>query len=123
MARLNFGQGINDYKGYLGEPPVNGTWSAYCLPLNEQLERLKFIKSSSANLEGPIFRRGVLRIDGEPHDTWLDSKGFTKGYVWVNGFNLGRYWETTVPQHTLYVPASVLRAGNNEVVVLDLHHS
>jgi len=40
--------------------------------------------------------------------------------VWVNGFLLGRYWETAGPQHALYAPAPLLRAGANEVVVLDL---
>lgn len=38
----------------------------------------------------------------------------------MNGFNLGRYWELG-PQKTLYVPAPVLRAGANELVVLELH--
>ena len=40
--------------------------------------------------------------------------------VWVNGFNLGRYWNLG-PGNTLYVPAPVLRSGRNEIVVLELH--
>ena len=43
--------------------------------------------------------------------------------MWVNGHNLGRYWATAGPQHTLYVPAPFLRSGENEVIVLDLHGS
>lgn len=31
----------------------------------------------------------------------------------VNGFNLGRYWNVG-PQRTLYVPAPVLKRGENE---------
>jgi hypothetical protein len=50
-------------------------------------------------------------------------KGLTKGYVWVNGKNLGRYWETAGPQHTLYLPVPFLVQGDNEVIVLDLHGS
>lgn len=42
------------------------------------------------------------------------------GNAWVNGFALGRYWSRG-PQRSLYVPAPVLRAGTNEVVVLELH--
>ena len=45
--------------------------------------------------------------------------GYRKGVVWVNGHNLGRYWDIG-PQTRLYCPASWLRAGENEVIVLDL---
>ena len=36
--------------------------------------------------------------------------------VFVNGFNLGRYWRVG-PQATLYLPAPVLKQGQNEVRV------
>ena len=48
--------------------------------------------------------------------TKLDN--FTKGFVVINGFNIGRYWEIG-PQRTLYVPASLLKAGDNEIVVFE----
>ena len=38
----------------------------------------------------------------------------------INGFNLGRYWETEGPQHTLFVPAPRLHAGRNEAIVVAL---
>ena len=43
-----------------------------------------------------------------------------KGVVWINGFNLGRYWNIG-PYKTLYVPAPVLKEGRNQIVVLELH--
>ncbi len=46
--------------------------------------------------------------------------GWTKGVVWVNGRNLGRYWEVG-PQKRLYCPAPFLKVGTNEIVVFDLH--
>ncbi|MDQ0983902.1 beta-galactosidase family protein [Streptomyces sp. V2I9] len=49
----------------------------------------------------------------------LELPGWTRGFVWVNGFCLGRYWSVG-PQRTLYVPGPVLRAGVNEVWVLEL---
>jgi len=52
-------------------------------------------------------------------DTHFDMRGWGKGNVWVNGNNLGRYWEIG-PQHTLYCPASFLKKGKNDIVVLDL---
>ena len=46
--------------------------------------------------------------------------GYTKGVVWVNGHNLGRYWDIG-PQTKLYCPASWLKKGANEIIVFDLH--
>jgi beta-galactosidase len=46
-------------------------------------------------------------------------RGWGKGYVWVNGHNLGRYWSIG-PQQSLFVPSGWLKNGSNEVVVLDL---
>merc|ERR1719469_410771 len=121
MGRINYGAGIYDHKGYLGAPPAPGKWRAQCLPLQaSQVQGLPFARRTSASA-GPIFRRGNLQIQGSPTDTFLDMRGFTKGLVWVNGKNLGRFWETAGPQDTLYLPGPFLRSGANEVVVLDLH--
>ncbi|BCJ70650.1 hypothetical protein CS0771_01940 [Catellatospora sp. IY07-71] len=54
-----------------------------------------------------------------PAYTCLSVPDGTKGYLWINGHLLGRYWSVG-PQRTLYVPRPLLRAGRNEVVVLDL---
>ena len=69
--------------------------------------------------ELPAFFRGSLRIDGAPRDTYLRLTGFEHGSVWINGFNLGRYWNSKGPQKTLYVPAPILKEGENEIVVLE----
>ena len=45
-------------------------------------------------------------------------ENFKKGFVVVNGFNLGRYWEIG-PQQTLYLPASLLNVGKNEIIVFE----
>lgn len=52
-------------------------------------------------------------------DTYFDMTAYKKGMVWVNGHNLGRYWEIG-PQKRLYCPASWLKKGENEVVIFDL---
>jgi beta-galactosidase len=49
-------------------------------------------------------------------------QGWEKGYVWVNGHNLGRYWKIG-PQQSLFLPATWLKQGTNSVVVLDLEPS
>ena len=47
----------------------------------------------------------------------LDS--FTKGFVLVNGFNVGRYYTPAGPQKTLYIPAPLLKQGENEIIVFE----
>ena len=51
-------------------------------------------------------------------DTFLYLDNFKKGFVVINGFNLGRYWEIG-PQRSLYVPASILNEGENEIVIFE----
>ena len=55
---------------------------------------------------------------GAPADTFLVLPGFGLGCAFVNGFNVGRYWNVG-PQMTLFVPAPMLRTGENEIVVFD----
>ena len=64
---------------------------------------------------------GVFKAEVELQevaDTFLDMAAWPKGYVWVNGHLLGRYWNIG-PQERLYCPASFLKQGKNEIVVLD----
>jgi beta-galactosidase len=46
-------------------------------------------------------------------------RSWGKGFVIINGHNLGRYWNIG-PQQTIYVPGPWLRRGNNEVLVSDV---
>jgi beta-galactosidase len=74
---------------------------------------------SGNNPSFPAFFRGTFFVIGEPLDTFAYVAGWTKGVVYVNGFNLGRYWEVG-PQLALYVPAPILKQGMNEVVIFEL---
>jgi len=58
-------------------------------------------------------------ISGEMHPARIPAE-YRKGVVWVNGHNLGRYWDVG-PQTRLYCPAPWLKTGENEVIVFDLH--
>ena len=64
---------------------------------------------------GPAFYRGQFDLR-DTGDTFLDTRGWGKGAVWINGHPLGRFWNLG-PQQTLYVPAPWLKKGRNEVVV------
>lgn len=62
----------------------------------------------------PSLYRGTFEIMEEPKDTFLHMKSWTKGVCFINGHNLGRYWNIG-PQETLYLPAPWLNKGHNEV--------
>ena len=47
----------------------------------------------------------------------LSARG--EEYDKINGFNLGRFWNSKGPQRTLYLPAPLLKEGDNEIVVLE----
>ncbi|MEV4257664.1 beta-galactosidase family protein [Spirillospora sp. NPDC049652] len=120
MGRVNYGPGLGDRKGLVGgvrhdQQFLNG-WTAATHPLDD-IADLPWGTADTAG-RGPVYHRGVLTVD-EPRDGYLALPGWTKGYVWVNGFCLGRYWDRG-PQRTLYLPWPLLRPDANELVVLEL---
>lgn len=122
MGRVNFGPYIQDRKGITEGARLGSQflfhWQIYCLPL-EDLSKLEW-KDLTAGA-GPAFFRTSFEV-GDPTDTFLALPGWTKGVVWINGFNLGRYWDRG-PQRTLYVPGPVLKSGENELVIFELHNT
>lgn len=122
MGRVNFGPSLMDRKGITGGVLVNDQyqfgWDVYPLPLRD-LTRLHFSKLPASQNEMPTFFRANLQVD-EPGDTFLSLPGWRKGVVWLNGFNLGRYWQRG-PQKTLYVPGPLLRKGSNELIIFEVH--
>lgn len=82
---------------------------------------LNELRFSTSKMTGPGFFRGQFELKSLG-DTFLDMRGWGKGYVWVNGHNLGRYWKIG-PQQSLFLPATWLAEGDNQVVVLDLEPS
>jgi len=119
MGRVNFGPRlVDDRKGIVGQVKLAGSeltgWENYPLPMTD-LSALHF---SSLILKGPAFLRGQFELSSLG-DTFLDMRGWGKGYLWLNGHNLGRYWKIG-PQQTLFAPSLWLRKGINHVIVLDL---
>lgn len=119
-GRLNFGKDfIYDRKGIVGAVTLGGGnlegWQIFNLPLND-LRPLKF-KKAAAKPNTPTFYRGTFDLKALG-DTYLDTRTWGKGHVWVNGNHLGRHWRIG-PQQTLFVPASFLKSGRNEVIVLE----
>jgi beta-galactosidase len=117
-GRINYGGKLPDnLHGITKEVTLGGDtlhgWEIYSLPMT---------KPSKFNLDGqpsgPSFYRGTFNVD-EIGETFLDMRGWTKGVVWVNGHNLGRYWWIG-PQQTLYLPSVWLKKGTNEITVFDM---
>ncbi|XP_076875386.1 beta-galactosidase-1-like protein 2 [Brachyhypopomus gauderio] len=66
----------------------------------------------------PGFFQGRLFVDGYPSDAFVKLPGWTKGVLFINGQNLGRYWDVG-PQQGLYLPGPTLNSGINQVIVFE----
>lgn len=117
-ARINFGGAlVNERKGLVGEVKLGDqiltNWKHYGYPLIAAPHGV----AKGVCSYGPTVYRGTLNVE-KPGDTFLDTRNWDKGFVWVNGHNLGRFWHIG-PQQTLFVPGPWLKAGANEIVILD----
>ena len=126
-GRVNYDQKIGEAKGLIGSPlidgtPLDGPWRVRTFDVPALgaavSEAADATPVASGRVAGPVGLRAGFDLD-EPADLFLDTAGWGKGYAWINGFFLGRYWRRG-PQRTLYVPGPVTRAGRNEIVVVEL---
>lgn len=146
MGRVNYGPYMFDEKGilssvYLGGKVLRG-WKMIPVPfhnLNEvpkispilevaysgliKASARKKLEHNAGNItKEPAFYVGRFSIDkvNQVKDTYLSFSGWGKGIAFVNEFNLGRFWPSFGPQCDLYVPAPILRHGENLVVIFEL---
>jgi beta-galactosidase len=122
MGRINFGAEMADRKGLIAPVKLGGEtlkdWNIFNLPLDgRMLAGLKFTGAKPVS-NAPAFWRGTFNLK-TPGDTFLDLRSWGKGDLWVNGHCLGRYWNIG-PTQTAYAPGCWLRAGENEIIILDL---
>lgn len=87
------------------------------LPLDD-LSKLNYVKNADIQKNLPYFYRGEFKATPNV-DTFLDTRKLNKGVIFVNGFNLGRFWNIG-PQYSLYVPGCILKE-NNVIEILELH--
>lgn len=122
MGRINFAHAMIDRKGITDRVVLNGmtlmNWEVRGFPMTDGYA--ESLKATEDEMKKPgLFFRGTVQLE-ETADTFIDMTNFVKGIVWVNGHNLGRYWEIG-PQTRLYCPATWLKKGENEIIVFDLH--
>ncbi len=119
MGRVNFGPRMEKQRKGIDQcVQINGhihnNWKQYTLPL-DNVDQIDFSKEYIEKT--PAFYKFVFDVE-EKGDTFLDFEGFGKGCAFVNGFNLGRFWEIG-PQKRLYIPAPLLREGENEIILFE----
>jgi len=123
-GRVNYGKAIIDRKGITEKVELlvgsNTTtlmnWEVYNFPVEYDFQKNLKFKTAKAN--GPAWYRATFDLKSTG-DTYIDMSSWGKGMVWVNGYNIGRYWKIG-PQQTLYMPGCWLKKGKNEIIILDL---
>lgn len=125
FGHVGYGQAMYDFKGIVGAVTLDGDelhdWQAHSLPMDEAyIAGLPPFHANSIYRQRPgLFFKATVTLD-KLGDCYLDMSDWDKGYVWVNGKLLGRYWRIG-PQQRLYCPASWFMRGHNEVLVFDMH--
>ena len=123
QGRVNYDERIGEHKGLIGSPLLDGRlltgWTASPVDVAD-LGRSAgaAVSSTTTRTSARSTLRGSFTLDN-PADLFLETGNWGKGYAFINGFFLGRYWRTG-PQHTLYVPGPVTKAGENSVMVVEL---
>jgi beta-galactosidase len=132
MGRINYGAEIvHNLKGIISPVTVNGTnldgdWQMTQLPMSAAPELLTLGKTivyentpaNAKKLTGkPVLYEGVFSLT-KTGDTFIDMADWGKGIIFVNGINIGRYWNVG-PQQTLFIPGVWLKAGENKIVIFE----
>ena len=118
-GRVNFNKPIREERKGITQAVLIGDkevsdWTVFTLPMAEAPQPVATRQPFTA---AGVYR-GTFEL-GTTGDTFLDTRTWPKGTVWINGHHLGRFWNIG-PQQTLYVPSPWLRPGRNEVIVFSL---
>ncbi|SHN33167.1 glycoside hydrolase family 35 protein [Mucilaginibacter sp. OK098] len=120
-GRINYGPFLIDNRhGITEKVTLNDTeltgWKMYKFPFST-VNSFKYLANKAAGKLQPALYKGTFTLKAVG-DTYLDLHGYGKGFVFLNGHNLGKYWNIG-PQQTIYIPAGWLKKGINEIVVFD----
>lgn len=122
VGRVNYGSDIqNNLKGITEKVLMNGKelkgWTVSPLPLYKaNVSGFEWIKKPI--IDQPAFFKGTFELK-QTGDCFVDTRGWGKGAVWVNGHSLGKFWNIG-PHQTLYLPEPWLKKGANEIVVFEM---
>ena len=121
MGRVNYGH------KFLADTQRKGIRTGVCKDLHFLLNWQQY-PLSFENTENIDFSKGwqpeqpaFYAFDFETKalkDTYLDLSGFGKGLAFVNGVNIGRFWNVG-PTLSLYIPHSLLKEGHNRIIIFE----
>ena len=121
MGRVNYGH------KFLADTQRKGIRTGVCKDLHFLLNWQQY-PLSFENTENIDFSKGwqpeqpaFYAFDFEMKalkDTYLDLSGFGKGLAFVNGVNIGRFWNIG-PTLSLYIPHSLLKEGHNRIIIFE----
>jgi beta-galactosidase len=121
MGRINYGAEIvHNLKGIISPVTIDGNviegnWNMYKFPMDMELDLQSY--PDNYKKDQPVMYEGNFSLS-KTGDTFLDMSKWGKGIVFVNGHNLGRYWNVG-PQQTLYLPGCWLKKGKNKITVFE----
>ncbi|XP_037029809.1 beta-galactosidase-1-like protein 2 [Bradysia coprophila] len=109
-----------DYGGYISLNGVDQTRiETFALEFkSDWVKSLSNWKTIDSSLQAPCLMQATFEISGQPTDTYLDVSSWHKGIVFVNGFNIGRYFKVG-PYRNLYIPAPLLKTGSNTITIFE----
>ena len=104
-----------------------GDWAFAKWEAPGENEYQEVAKSNLAKRNTPCWWRAFFNAPAERVAVSLDLSGMTKGVVFLNGHNLGRYFSQTSagkkvpPQLPMPLPRPYLKEKGNELVIFDEH--
>lgn len=127
MGRINYGSEIVHNKKGIISPvkiagmEITGSWNMVQLPMSEAPVPTNLKENTSAEAgklkNAPVVYEGTFNLD-KTGDTFIDMENWGKGIIFINGINIGRYWQVG-PQQTLYIPGVWLKKGENKIVIFE----
>jgi beta-galactosidase len=122
MGRINYGAKMIDRKGITDRVQLDYmtlmNWKVYNIPMKAGwVQNLSFKNNAKTKRPGTFFK-GHFNLN-KVGSTYIDMSKWEKGFVWLNGHNLGRFWNVG-PQQRLYCPGSWLHKGKNAIIVFDM---
>lgn len=123
LGRYSNNKIYTEKKGIVGNVSCYSNWfnwKQWSLPLDD-ITRLNYKPNGNEKENMPYFLKA--EFDAIPMvDTFLLTDGFSHGNVWINGFNIGRFWDKG-PQRTLYVPGGLLKEKDNVIEIFDVKYN
>jgi beta-galactosidase len=117
-----------NFKGIKDKPLFGlkelSNWTITKLPMDNKLPdqaktfNWRSIISNTSIVSSSFYRTTFSINNTQPLHSFLCTDNWGHGFIMINGFNIGRYSQKG-PQRTMYVPASILKQGVNEILVFE----